>query len=118
MSSPPGIRTCIGCRRSEDQTALVRVVLQRSQGAQTGVVVLDPKRSFQGRGAWLHPDQECLDRAVKTKAFARSFRTRVDSEHFEGQWCAEENAVLRRYAATEEHPLAQSTDAQASEESE
>ncbi|MCT1367858.1 YlxR family protein [Kocuria massiliensis] len=85
MSSPAGIRTCIGCRSTDDRTALVRVVLQRPP-ERTGVVVLDPHGVISGRGAWLHPRRQCLDRAVKTKAFARSFRAPVDTSDLLVQW--------------------------------
>ena len=90
MSSPPGIRTCIGCRRTSHRTTLMRVVLSR-QGvdvtAQTGLpaVVLDPTGSAVGRGAWLHPGTECLDRAVKARAFHRAFRTAVRTDRLEEQ---------------------------------
>jgi predicted RNA-binding protein YlxR (DUF448 family) len=80
MSSPPGRRTCIGCRAIDDQTALVRVALRPSEGKQPDVVVPDPERSVHGRGAWLHPRRACLQRAVRAKSFARSFRRAVDAE--------------------------------------
>ncbi|WP_338049681.1 YlxR family protein [Rothia koreensis] len=118
LSSPPGIRTCIGCRRSDDRTALVRVVLQRAQGNRTGEIVLDRNRSMKGRGAWLHPDRQCLDRALGTKAFARSFRCPVDPKPLERQWAAEEDSVPQRCDPREGRPLAQSTGASAPEESE
>lgn len=31
-------------------------------------------RSLPGRGAWLHPDPDCLTAAVKRRAFARALR--------------------------------------------
>ncbi|WP_082470466.1 MULTISPECIES: YlxR family protein [Micrococcales] len=92
MSSPAGIRTCIGCRSTEDRTALVRVVLHGPPGERAGVVVLDPQGNRSGRGAWLHPSRECLDRALKTRAFARSFRARVDTGDLERLWDADEES--------------------------
>ena len=86
MSSPPGRRTCIGCRAIDDQTALVRVTLRPSEGQLPDVVVQDPERSAHGRGAWLHPDRTCLERAVRAKSFARSFRRAVATEEILRRW--------------------------------
>jgi predicted RNA-binding protein YlxR (DUF448 family) len=65
--SAPG-RTCVGCgTREADRSALVRL---RIEGTD---VIVDPKRQG-GRGAWLHPSAECLERALRRRAFARVFR--------------------------------------------
>jgi predicted RNA-binding protein YlxR (DUF448 family) len=37
-------------------------------------VVLDSDRTMPGRGAWLHPDLECLELARRRSAVARSLR--------------------------------------------
>lgn len=39
-----------------------------------GVLVPDPRRRLPGRGAWLHPDPECLHRAERRSAFPRALR--------------------------------------------
>lgn len=39
-----------------------------------GVLTPDPRRRFPGRGAWLHPDPECLHRAERRSAFPRALR--------------------------------------------
>jgi uncharacterized protein len=38
------------------------------------VVVIDHRKTMPGRGAWLHPDPDCLGTAIQRKAFARAFR--------------------------------------------
>jgi predicted RNA-binding protein YlxR (DUF448 family) len=42
-----------------------------------GRVVVDPRASLPGRGAWLHRDRGCLEQAIARKAFARAFRSGV-----------------------------------------
>ncbi|WP_205739788.1 YlxR family protein [Georgenia sp. SYP-B2076] len=72
-TSTPGngpLRTCTGCRERAPRSALVRLVLDTA--AQR--VVVDPGRDAPGRGAWLHPSQECLDLALKRRALPRALR--------------------------------------------
>lgn len=63
-------RTCIGCREVATSDELLRYVYSEAFES----VVSDPRRSMPGRGAWIHPRQSCLDRAVKKKAFNRALR--------------------------------------------
>lgn len=39
-----------------------------------GDLALDPRRRAAGRGAWLHPEPMCLDKAERRRAFARALR--------------------------------------------
>ncbi len=64
-------RTCLGCRRRDERSALLRMVLR------DGVVIPDPKAALPGRGAWVHRSRECVESAVKRRAFGRAFRTTV-----------------------------------------
>jgi len=63
------VRTCIGCRRRDEQPNLVRFVLV--DGAPTR----DDARRRPGRGAWVHDDAACLEVAIKS-GFSRTFRKR------------------------------------------
>jgi predicted RNA-binding protein YlxR (DUF448 family) len=37
-------------------------------------LVFDERGVLPGRGAWLHPASECLDAALRRRAFARALR--------------------------------------------
>ncbi|OCB45479.1 hypothetical protein A5722_33030 [Mycobacterium vulneris] len=52
---------------------LLRVVAV-TDGNGTSSVTVDPAGSLPGRGAWLHPDQQCAQMAVKRRAFVRALR--------------------------------------------
>ncbi len=71
-------RTCVGCRRRDVRSALLRVVAERNDaGEHLARVVVDPRLRLPGRGAWLHPTPECLDLAVRRKAFGRALRVKA-----------------------------------------
>ncbi|MGF2948338.1 YlxR family protein [Microbacterium alcoholitolerans] len=62
------VRTCVGCRDRASRTALVRVAVQNDE------LVFDERAVLPGRGAWLHPTPECLEAALRRRAFARALR--------------------------------------------
>ncbi|WP_408612767.1 YlxR family protein [Glycomyces luteolus] len=67
------VRTCVGCRRRASAAELLRVVVQRSEGSPNRLVP-DPQRRLSGRGAHVHHDLNCLEQAVRKRAFARALR--------------------------------------------
>ncbi|MFB7250394.1 YlxR family protein [Microbacterium sp. NPDC056234] len=62
------VRTCVGCRARASRSDLLRVV------AQDGALVIDERAVLPGRGSWVHPDPQCLDKALRRRAFARALR--------------------------------------------
>ncbi|WP_100445731.1 YlxR family protein [Glycomyces xiaoerkulensis] len=67
------VRTCVGCRRRDAAAELLRVVVHRSEGSVPRLVP-DPQRRLSGRGAHVHHDLNCLDQAVRRRAFTRSLK--------------------------------------------
>ena len=59
-------RRCIGCRQSDEQSSLVRLV------RRDGVVIEATAPRLDGRGAYLHP--ECARIVLERKAIPRAFR--------------------------------------------
>ncbi len=71
-------RTCVGCRRRDVRSALLRVVAEWNDTSEhIARVVVDPRLRLPGRGAWLHPTPECFDLAVRRKAFGRALRVKA-----------------------------------------
>ena len=66
------VRTCVGCRGRKLQSELVRFVLEPEGGLR-----VDMGRGLQGRSAYVCPDVRCVDKALRSKGFARSFRRSV-----------------------------------------
>lgn len=64
MNKQVTVRTCIGCMEKKPQRELVRL--------------------GKGRGCYLCPKEECFEKAMKRKAFARAFRRSVSKEEIDG----------------------------------
>ncbi|WP_427019114.1 YlxR family protein [Pseudarthrobacter sp. P1] len=72
------MRTCIGCRRTDSRLSLLRIVRETASTDGTSAVA-DPLRRLPGRGAWLHPTEECLALALKKRAIGRALAGAADS---------------------------------------
>ncbi|MFC0676146.1 YlxR family protein [Brachybacterium hainanense] len=80
----PPRRTCVGCRQVALRAQLLRLVREDPLPGAVPRVRVDPSGSAPGRGAWIHPEAQCLDLAIARGGFARSFRSAVDTGHLEG----------------------------------
>ena len=69
------IRQCLGCREPKAKKELVRVVR-----SPEGVVTIDFKGKAPGRGAYVCPNAQCLRKALKSNAIARSLGTPLPQE--------------------------------------
>jgi uncharacterized protein len=67
------VRTCVGCRKRELAVELLRVVAVSSGNGEYAVIV-DTGSTLPGRGAWLHPVPQCLQRAIRRRAFTKALR--------------------------------------------
>lgn len=73
------VRTCVGCRTRAPRAALLRVV------SQNDILIIDEDAVLPGRGAWLHPTRECMEAALRRRAFGRALRVSatVDTQAIE-----------------------------------
>ncbi|NCD19394.1 MAG: YlxR family protein [Actinobacteria bacterium] len=78
----PPVRTCVGCQERDSRPNLVRLVARGDQ------VVVDPTGTMPGRGAWLHPSSECLEKARRRHSFDRALRGRFQLEGVAGHLVA------------------------------
>ena len=62
------IRTCVGCNKKDEKNKLIRIF------QQNGELVIDHKNLLGLRGANLHQSLECLNWAIKTKAFHKALK--------------------------------------------
>ncbi len=72
------VRTCIGCLTKKNKSGLFRFVRHAD-----GSVSLDREQKLPGRGAYVCPDPNCLETAIKKNQFARVFRQKILKSSFE-----------------------------------
>lgn len=68
-------RTCIACRQVADKPDLVRVVR-----ATDGFIYIDPSGKVNGRGAYVHPRQQCFDMAIRRRKFDHALKVRLQED--------------------------------------
>jgi predicted RNA-binding protein YlxR (DUF448 family) len=69
------VRTCVGCRQEAGKRALIRVVRRAEGGA-----AIDRTGREVGRGAYLHPNADCIELARKRRAVDRALHTTIQPE--------------------------------------
>ena len=78
MESSAPLRTCIGCRRKEEQALLLRI--SRNPG---GEIALSQGKNRTGRGAYICPRPECVEAALKGDRLGRALKSAVTPEEKE-----------------------------------
>lgn len=72
------IRTCIGCNEAKPKKELIRIVKTTD-----GEVMIDLTGKKNGRGAYICPNTNCLEKAIKTKRLSRAFEMPINDELYE-----------------------------------
>ena len=71
-------RQCMGCRERKAKREMIRVV----RGTD-GNVCLDFGGKMNGRGAYICPNPECLNKARRSKALERSLEVEIPAEVYD-----------------------------------
>ena len=72
------MRKCVGCGEMKNKKEMIRVLKTPEEE-----FVLDASGKKNGRGAYLCPSGECLERAIKSKGLERSFKQAIQSEVYD-----------------------------------
>jgi len=72
MAKKIPLRQCLGCREMKPKSELVRVVK-----SPTDEISLDFKGKKPGRGAYVCPSTDCLNRSLKSRAIGRAFGVEI-----------------------------------------
>ncbi len=68
-------RTCIGCRRKDDQSSFLRV------SRESGGRVIVCEKGGVGRSAYICRSAECVESALAKEKLARALRTSVEGAY-------------------------------------
>jgi predicted RNA-binding protein YlxR (DUF448 family) len=74
----PPLRRCVGCLEMKDKKELIRILKDEENH-----ISIDLSGRRNGRGAYICPDENCLMKAMKSRALERSLKSRVDSSIYD-----------------------------------
>lgn len=72
------MRQCTGCGEMKEKKSLIRVLK-----IDDGSIQIDATGKKNGRGAYLCPSSDCLEKAIRTKGLERSLKCPVPQEVYE-----------------------------------
>lgn len=75
MAKKTPLRRCVGCGEMIAKKEMLRVIKTKDN-----VIKLDPTGKENGRGAYLHLNRECFEKAVRSKGLERSFKMSIDAD--------------------------------------
>ena len=72
------LRQCIGCGEMKGKKEMIRILKTETEG-----ILLDATGRKNGRGAYVCPNMECFQKAVKSRGLERAFKMPVPKEVYE-----------------------------------
>lgn len=72
------LRKCVACNEHRPKKELIRIVKTKE-----GIVEMDLTGRLNGRGAYICPDMECLENAIKSKKISRSLESDIKNDVYE-----------------------------------
>ncbi len=71
-------RKCIGCGQMKEKRDLIRIIKTPEDE-----IILDTTGKKNGRGAYICPDVQCLQKVIKTKGLDRAFKMSISDSVYE-----------------------------------
>jgi len=68
-------RTCMGCNSKKDKKDLIRIVKNKNNE-----ISIDKTGKQDGRGAYICNNEQCLEKAIKTKRIERTLGIKISEE--------------------------------------
>ena len=78
MNKKVPMRKCTGCQEMKSKRELIRIVK-----SDDDTYSLDVTGKKSGRGAYIRPNKDCLEKAIKNKGLERSFKSAVPKEIYD-----------------------------------
>ena len=77
MKNSKETRTCIGCRNKFNKNSLIRIVRTNNND-----VIVDFKKTIEGRGAYICENIKCFDNMVKSRKLGRALKINISDEKY------------------------------------
>jgi len=71
-------RQCIGCQEMKEKRDMIRVVK-----TSEGEITVDATGKKNGRGAYICPSKDCMQKAIKSRGLERAFKTSIPTEVYD-----------------------------------
>ncbi|QUO33623.1 YlxR family protein [Faecalicatena sp. Marseille-Q4148] len=84
------MRKCVGCQEMKAKKEMIRIVRTEEQD-----FLLDATGRKNGRGAYICPSSECLEKAIKNRGLERSFKQAIPKEVYD-ELCKEMSVLESR----------------------
>ena len=84
------MRKCVGCQEMKAKKEMIRIVRTEEQE-----FLLDATGRKNGRGAYICPSSECLEKAIKNRGLERSFKQAIPKEVYD-ELCKEMSVLESR----------------------
>ena len=68
-------RTCVGCGQVKSKKEMIRVVR-----SPEGEISLDRSGKKPGRGAYVCPDPDCIEKAIQNKGLEKALQVKISQE--------------------------------------
>ena len=78
MAKKPVLRRCIACYEQKEKNEMIRIVKPKEENLQ-----IDLTGKKNGRGAYICKSEECLNKAIKSKKFERTFEIEINENFYE-----------------------------------
>jgi len=78
MAKKTPLRKFIGCGEMIAKKEMLRIVKTKDNE-----ILFDATGKLNGRGAYLHFNKECFEKAVKSKGIERSFKMSIEPDIYE-----------------------------------
>lgn len=77
------LRQCVGCHEMKPKKEMIRVIRTNTGEGAESEIILDTTGRKNGRGAYICPNSECLNAAVKNRGLERSFKMPIPAAVYE-----------------------------------
>ena len=72
------LRQCVGCYEMKSKKEMIRILKTADEG-----VIIDTTGRKNGRGAYICPDSECLEKAIKSKGIEKSLKIAISNDVYD-----------------------------------